>query len=373
MSNLYAAHHNWARRPADQTFTSIDDLHRAVTTHRVNSRSSTVPLNSLRVEAQDGEVYLTGRTGARASLTNWSFGQLAARAGAPPSYLRDLPATLAAQNLNYGLSQMGNEAGDEANGKLLLSSGETSFSLRAITSDSYTRIWNNDVTSRVQQLIQHQPYWRLPKAYDRHNGMVGKPDENGMVTRGAYASDRDLFIFMIDEDRAINVPGSNPIKRGFFMWNSEVGAKSFGITTFLYDHLCGNNICWGVSDVKTIRIRHTGEANSKAYKELATQVRNYAASSSQQLEAQIVKAQGFLLGKDKEEVVSTALARRIPELTKGRLEKAFDVAESTPRYGDPRSVWAMVNGLTEISQESENTDTRTQHDMAAGKLLDIVF
>ncbi|BBC02432.1 hypothetical protein AB7M49_003961 [Bradyrhizobium elkanii] len=36
--------------------------------------------------------------------THWSFGQLASQVGAPATYLRQLPATLAAINLLYGLT-----------------------------------------------------------------------------------------------------------------------------------------------------------------------------------------------------------------------------------------------------------------------------
>jgi hypothetical protein len=35
--------------------------------------------------------------------THWSFGQLCALVGAPTSYLRQLPATLSAINLQHGL------------------------------------------------------------------------------------------------------------------------------------------------------------------------------------------------------------------------------------------------------------------------------
>jgi hypothetical protein len=375
---LVAAHRQWASRPADQTFTSVADLHAAVTRHREIARTATVDIGTLRVEAfggTEGGLALVGKTGTRALLSNWAFGQLAQRSGAPAGYLRELPATLAAQNLNHGLARLGREgqvAEDEKEVKLLLSAGPQPM-MRAVTSDRYSRIWNNAVTEKAMQLVAAQPFWKLPLAYDRHKGAAGTPDANGMVPRGAYASDRDMFLFLVDEGREIAVPGSNPIKRGFFMWNSEVGAATFGITTFLYDYVCGNHYVWGAKDVQTIRIRHTGEANSKAFVELDGQVQRYAESSVKTIEGQIVRARKLLLGNSKEEVVSTVLAKRIPDLSKGRLEKAYDRAESIERYGDPRSVWAMVSGLTELAQETGNTDTRDAHDRAAGKVMEIAF
>ena len=45
-----------------------------------------------------------------------------------------------------------------------------------------------------------------------------------------YASDRDMFVFLADEENRIEIPGrragrSGSFARGFFVWNSEVGKK----------------------------------------------------------------------------------------------------------------------------------------------------
>src|SRR5262245_27246777 len=46
-----------------------------------------------------------GRIRQDPALTNWSFEQLAAIAGAPPKYLQTLPATIAASAINHGLQR----------------------------------------------------------------------------------------------------------------------------------------------------------------------------------------------------------------------------------------------------------------------------
>jgi hypothetical protein len=56
------------------------------------------------------------------------------------------------------------------------------------------------------------------------------------------------------------------------------------------------------------------------------------------------------------------------------VREAYAVAEArTDRYGDPRTAWAMANGLTEHSQTFTNIDARTAVDRAAGKVLEMVF
>ena len=82
-----------------------------------------------------------------------------------------------------------------------------------------------------------------------------------MENAGLYASDRDVFMFLIDEDHPIEVRNER-LSRGLFIWNSEVGKSSFGLTTFLYRYVCGNHIVWGAENVKEIRIRHSLNAPS---------------------------------------------------------------------------------------------------------------
>ncbi len=379
-TTLKQAHRQWASRPADETFTSVPALHDFVERQRNHANTAKLPYAALRVEANEGEISLIGRSGLPATLTHWSFGQLSQRAGAPPSYLRTVPPTLAAQCINHGLKARASEPATAADEASLLFNNNGSLVLRALTSDSYSRIWNSDITSRLLTLIDHQPFWHAPKAYDRHNGAAGTPDKDGMVTRGLYASDRDLFVFLVDDGRPIRVAGAGNeggVKRGFFIENSEVGAGSFAVTQFCYDHVCGNHYVWGASNVTEIRVRHVGDAPARAWGELEIQLKRYAESSAGDLETKITKARMFELGKTKDEVldaVFASLGRRAPaELSRKTLGEAYDIAVQTPRYGSPRTPWALASGLTELSQKKGNADDRTALDRAAGKVIEIAF
>src|SRR5712692_2741576 len=100
---LFKANRQWANRPKDERFPSIKALYEATKAYAATAVESDVAFSSLRAEAQEGEIVLVGKSNVPAKLTNWSFGQLSARAGAPANYLSTLPATLAVQNLNHGL------------------------------------------------------------------------------------------------------------------------------------------------------------------------------------------------------------------------------------------------------------------------------
>src|SRR5574341_447916 len=288
---LFQASQQWSTRPADQRFSSLDELHAAVNGYRATAKQSTVQYADLRVEADAGEIILKGKSERPAKMTHWSFGQLAGRVGAPAGYLRDLPATLAAQNINHGLANISRHDG-EREAKLLLHDNG-SYLVRAFTSDRYTRIWNGDVTSRLIRLTQERPEWQpAPAAFDG--------------SRGLYASDRDMFVFLVDNGRRIfeRGPGGG-LSRGFFASNNEVGGGTFTLCRFMYEYVCGNHIVWGAKDVQEIRLRHVGQANARADRELRYELAKYAEGSAAEDEARITRAQGTIIGKSKDEVLDT--------------------------------------------------------------------
>ena len=278
---LFKASNQWATRPNDERFSSLPELHTAVSTYRESARLAVIPFDSLRTEARQGEVMLVGKSDVPARLTHWTFGQLATSIGAPATYLRELPATLAAQNLNHGLAKTTDRTERQVlfhqNGDLLT---------RSITSDKYTRIWNSEITRR--RLTLPEQGWQVPPARPARAGQPGtRPATLDDVLRGAgfglsvsvgddiapaglYASDHDMFVFMVNNDKRISEPG-NPdgLARGFFVSNSEVGAASFVLTRFLYRHVCGNHIVWGASQVSEVRIKHIGTADDRAFSHIS--------------------------------------------------------------------------------------------------------
>src|SRR5947207_802739 len=100
---LMKASQQWSTRPADQRFWTVEELLAATQAHKRAAVEADIDLQTVRVEAHNDAVRMVGETGNTAELTHFAFGQLAARAGAPAGYLRELPATLAVQNINYGL------------------------------------------------------------------------------------------------------------------------------------------------------------------------------------------------------------------------------------------------------------------------------
>jgi hypothetical protein len=357
MTTLMKASRNWAMRPADERFASVDALHAAASNAREIAARAVVKTKELKAVVQDGQVIINGATGTQANLTNWSFGQLARHAEAPASYLRTLPAPLAAECLNTGLARV--NASDST--ALLFNKEADGLTVRALNSEKYTRIWNVDVTARLRELEARGPWQPAPAAFDG--------------SRGLYLGDRDMFAFMVDNDRRIfeTLPGGG-LSRGFFVWNSEVGATSFGIMTFLYEYVCGNHIVWGASDVKEVRIRHVGKADETAFSELAVELREYANGSAAEDEMKIERMRTYEIGATKEAILDRLFQLRVPQLTRKTIALGYDRAEQhADWYGSPRTAWGMVNGLTEVARDMGNADERVALERASQKVMQLAF
>lgn len=368
--NLHQAHQQWSSRPADERFSTIEDLHQNAAHAQFEAKELGLKWENAQIGVKIGENGEELALGSKTSstgipLSNWAVRQVCLRAEAPSGYIATLPADLAAECINHGLIGAQGESrvlvGRDASGNRLV---------RGMTSDRYTRIWDGEVVERVMEMPGN---WSLPMAYKNDgNGWNIQHDANRnpiMVPSGAYRSDRDMFLFMVDESRRIEDGTKDGLARGFMVWNSEVGAKAFGIKTFLYRHVCGNHIVWGAENVATVKLRHVGNADSKAFAELALALGEYANSSAETDEAQIRAAQGILLGDDEEKTVETVV-KVVQTLPRKAVSASYQLAKQFAEVdGSPNTLWGMTQGITRYAQLSKWTDERVDVDAAAGQLM----
>jgi hypothetical protein len=359
MSNDMIVSRQWATRPDDQRFLSVADLYAKVKGRRDECSVRDVALDAMKLATtQDGEglVLTDGRGEVAGLLNHWSFGQLCQRAKAPAGYLRTLPAQLAAIPLQWSMET--HEAGsDEGNdGKLLVRKNGATW-VSAITSPTYGRIWDEEVVSAVMRSVDLDT-WRVPAA------SYSTTDPKRATT--LYASDRDVFMFLVNEDSVIDAGGER-IKRGFYVYNSEVGSSLFGVATFTYDYVCDNRIIWGQKNFAELKIRHTSGGPHRFIAKAAPQLAAYANSGTADVAATIRAAKATEVGKDRKSVQEWMRARGF---TTQLASKAYDAAEADPRNYNPRSVWGLVQGVTDVAHDIAHTDTRTDLEAKAGALLE---
>lgn len=362
MTILTAASRQWASRPADERYLSLTDMQRAMERRRSNSASRVISTRDLLLEPVDNHKGLVaGTSKGRAALTHWSFGQLAGLAGAPAGYLRSLPSEMAADCLNYGL-RVSRDAEDI--GVLLTRDDDDTVSMQAATGPRYGRIWNSQIVAALVNRFGDGVTgdFRVP-------GEFGQRVEITNRNTTLYAGDRDMFVFLADEEHRIEVPNRRngepgSLARGFFIWNSEVGSASFGVAMFLFDYVCMNRIVWGAQDVKTITLRHTASAPHRWVEEVAPQLIAYANSSARPVEAMIEATQ-----KAKIDALDEFLAKRFTKAQANGLKAAHEAEEGRP----VETLWDVATGATAYARGIEWQDERVKIERIAGDVLSLAL
>jgi hypothetical protein len=353
------ASRQWASRPSDERFVSLIDMQEHFDRIRSESRSAVVASRRLHALPTDDNkgLRIVGPAGNAFVPTHWAFGQLAQRAEAPAGYLRTLPSPIAADCINYGL-QYKREIEDI--GILLQQNGERV--VRAVTGPNYGRIWNSQI---VDSLVD-----RFGNGIDGRFRVPGEFGRDVSVTKDnttLYAGDRDMFVFLADEKNRIEVPnrrnGENgSLARGFFVWNSEVGAATFGIATFLFDYVCHNRIVWGAQTYKQITVRHTSSAPERWVEEVAPALENYANSSASSVTKAIADAREKRIDN-----VSDFLSTRFGKRMAPVLSQIHEAEEGRPI----ETLWDAATAVTAYARDVKWQDDRVDLERKAGALIDL--
>jgi len=377
MTTLMQVNEQWSKRPADQRFTSLLDLQKKVNADRHNSIGSVISTRQIKVIPHPANpmkgVTIEGSKGLY-DPTHWSFGQLASLAGAPAGYLRTLPAPLVADAMNYGLrfNRDAEDVGilrtktfvDSLDGERDGSDPVEHVELRAATGPRYGRIWNGDI---VDSLVQRfgdglTGDFRVP-------GEFGKAVKVTKDNTTIYGSDRDIFVFLADEVNRVEMGNrrdgqSGSLARGFFVWNSEVGASTMGIGMFLFDYACSNRIIWGVKEFKEVRLRHTMSAPERFTEEVAPILQAYSQASALPIEATIKAAQEAKIESD----LDAWLRNRFTASESSAIKAAHMREEDRPI----ETVWDATTGATAYAKTIRNQDDRVAMERKGGALLDLV-
>ena len=361
----------WFSRPDDERYLSLGALHAAVHARAERATSRTVETRRLRVEAdRDGAARLAlimpGRDEPVAP-THWSFGQLCGLVGAPAGYLRDLPAPLAGINLQHGLLS------HRAELIKTLETDDGRVELRAVTGPDYGRIWDHELVAAVMKIAGDgtgDTRWKVPGLLDwstmTHNPFV----EVTKDTTTLYASDRDVFLFLVDDAHPIEagrLPTGEPdlYFRGFYCWNSEVGSKTLGMASFYLRAVCMNRNIWGAEGFQEISIRHSKFAARRFVHEAAPALERFANASTTPFTNGIRAARETLVARKDEEREAFLRRRGFSKLETGKIIAAVLREEGRP----PESVFDFVQGITALARDKPQQDARLELETKAGRLL----
>jgi hypothetical protein len=362
----------WFSRPDDERYLSLTDLHDAVRRRADRAQTRTVESRAVRVEAHRDNperlaLMVPGRSEPVAP-THWSFGQLCSLVGAPTSYMRQLPAMLAGINLQHGLLS------HRAELMKTLEADDGRIELRAVTGPDYGRIWDHELVAAVMKIAGNgtgDTRWKVPGVLDwatmTHNPFVDITKD----TTTLYASDRDVFLFLVDDTNPIEagrLPDGSPdlYFRGFYCWNSEVGSKTLGIASFYLRAVCMNRNLWGVENFEQTTIRHSKFAAQRFAHEAAPALTSFANSSPAPFIAGIKSARERIVARSDEDRDGFLRQRGFSKSETTKIIETVSREEGRP----PESIFDFVQGITALARTKTHQDARLELEGKAKRLME---
>lgn len=364
----------WASRPEDQKFTSLSALRAQVADWAERSYTEACDPGMMKViGGEDGTLQLAVKD-RQLDLTHYSFQQVASIAGAPANYLRNIPAQLAAVNLNYGL-----RAAKQTSQSLYMMDGAAGELMRGITSSRYGRILDREVVDAVMKVAGNgtgDTRWKVPGTIDwggKHGVSYNPNVEITTQNTTLYASDRDVFLFLVDDMHPIEVgklaDGSPDLMfRGFYVWNSEVGDKTFGVATMYLRGVCQNRNLWGVEGFNEITFKHTSGAPERFLTDAAPALEAFSNGFAQQVVAGVKAAKAAKVSVTDEERIEFLAKFGFSERQAKELITTAVAEEGRPQ----ESVWDHAQAITAQARKSTLQENRLKMEAVAGKMLDKV-
>jgi hypothetical protein len=374
----------WMRRSDEERYLSLDDMadtlrtryEKCVTAICDNKAVEIVtPKNLTTATSHSFTVGIeNGSKSREVSATHHGFNQLAALCKAPAGYLRTLPSPIVAANLNFSLQHRREveEVGvfyDDTR-------------LRAITGPTYGRVPDFEVVQAVQRIAGNGTgsdgyRWKVPGELD---WATMKYHPNKPITKQSttlYASDRDVFILLVDDRNPIEIGTYTDPRtgkqhpdlmfRGIIIKNSEVGAGTLGIHTFYLRGVCMNRNLWGVEQFEEISIRHSKNAPKRFIMEAEPALNSYANGDAKRLIDGVKKAKDAQIAKDDEKAME--FLRGLDGFTKAKAEKTMEYVLVEEGH-KARSAWDFAQGITAMARSTPHTDDRLKLELHAKRILD---
>jgi hypothetical protein len=369
--NISRVSSEWFSRPEDERFLSLANLHDHVRARAEKASTRIVESRAIRVEARTDDperlsLIVPGKAEPVAP-THWSFGQLCSLVGAPASYLRNLPAPLAGINMQHGLLA---HRGEQVK---LLETHDGRTELRAVTGPDYGRIWDHELVAAVRSIAGNgtgDTRWKVPGVLDWASMTYNPHVDISAETTTLYASDRDVFLFLVDDTHPIEagkLANGDPdlYFRGFYCWNSEVGSKSLGIATFYLRAVCQNRNLWGVENFEEINIRHSKFAANRFAHEAAPALEHFAHSSPLSFIQGISAARDRIVARKDEDREAFLRREGFSKAETSRIIATVLAEEGHP----PSSVYDFVQGITALARTKGHQDGRLDLEAKGRRLL----
>ncbi len=344
MTNLTQASRELFSRPADERFESLSDLASHCSELRERSRRLKEPIAMFCPEVHDGRIALRIDGHPPMSLNQWSFSQLCSISKVSKDTVNRLHPETAAQVLSETLQEVSQEETD------LQALVYNDSLVRAVNGERYHRLWNIELVQLLQEFaVDFRP-----------------PQKGFNGATGLYAGQLDMFCFMVDPTGWTEIAGE-AFAPGFFAFNSEVGRRTVGISTFWFQAVCCNHLVWDAIEITSVVHRHTGRVHDTLaeIRQAIEQLSRRRDERKDRFAKVVQKAMETGYGTSSEETMRLLTDAKF---TRTLATRAIEIAQRSGRL----TVWAMVNALTQLARESQFAGNRTEIDQRASALLNLV-
>lgn len=366
--------HQWLKRPEDQCFDTVANLHDFNLKKQAVTRQQTANLAEVRVVVDDGDLLLD-TNGKRLVITNYAFNKLTQQIGASTEYLRKLSPELVADNMNYGFDNYGKKSFESLNAWEIDESGRavdtntkliyhnnTANELINIVSPRYSILFDAELTSFAL---------KLQDKFGLHPAPVTKSIDGKFNHYGLYASHSDCFVFLSTSDRPVLEFAQNPIYKGMMLWNGF--DETFGYSLFLFSGICCNYSIHQFTEKFSFNLRHTSKFFDR-YKpdEMLVNLEKAFIGDNREEKEWLAKATKISLGHDEKEVLEELAKLRLPLLGKRTSQRVYEMSlDREDSYGEPCTVYSLGNCITEIARDVPIASIKRNYMQTAQKVFDL--
>ena len=255
------------QRQPDQQFDVMDQLLANAKTDMETSTEKVVPTNQLEFAQVPGTIGLRVVADPNVlppafPLKHYSLNQAAKMAKYDVSIIERLSqkgrSDLAVDSMNTLFPN------DSGSFKILLL--DANKNVRALNGQDYSRLWDFQMFSKVQEHLI--PNGFVPAIARKGCGALLAPGRVAL-----FRGDQTSFGFFFTDNTVQADPVLGLLRQGIMIWNSEVGARSFGFSSFYFREESGVFILWDRHSENRKRFVHRGDI-SRGFREYMHMIRN---------------------------------------------------------------------------------------------------
>jgi len=359
-------------RPADNNFDSMESLLEVAEKEMDQSREVKATGSELSFTASGGSFNVNIKGQMPLPLTNYSLTQVASMAKIQTHVLERLHQRerddLVVDNINVLFPNQRSEDKFVLVRDHFEDDGSINSVARAVNGGAYSRLWDYQVFSEIEEFLMTRGFSpNLPalRSDAIRNGLM-----HGLNT-GLFRGDQCSFgFFFVDKDIEGNSENLGGLKPGMMVWNSEVGARSFGYHTFYYHEMSGSIIIWTPAKHGRKRFVHRGDI-MKAFKEYVATLEDVADNFETRFKDDLASFETAAItpyAADEDAAVQKLnkdLKMSVPDA-----RAAIAASKLTQNaYGNPLSVWRIALGIAWEAGQTGRAESLVDSTLVATKMM----